>query len=162
MWSPLWPGSWARLRALKALGGGGGGLYALSWHMSLILPHSETTALEEISKFRGGAPVALPPDPPLALAQIYTERQKETLRFQSGVPVKSTTSKAIISKVITPWKFFFLYMLHCPYFSKGLESSDNSDIFCNKAKCVWHFYWYQWNIMMSYHNISLRRMSVYA
>ena len=36
------------------------------------------------------------------------------------------------------------------------EASDKSDISCNRAKCVCHFYWRQWNIVMSYlSNISL-------
>ena len=30
------------------------------------------------------------------------------------------------------------------------EASDKSDISCKRAKCVWHFHWRQWNIMMSY------------
>ena len=30
------------------------------------------------------------------------------------------------------------------------EASDKSDISCKRAKCVCHFHWRQWNIMMSY------------
>ena len=30
------------------------------------------------------------------------------------------------------------------------EASDKSDISCKLAKCVCHFHWRQWNIMMSY------------
>ena len=30
------------------------------------------------------------------------------------------------------------------------EASDKSDIFRKRAKCVCHFHWQQWNIMMSY------------
>ena len=30
------------------------------------------------------------------------------------------------------------------------EASDKSDISCKRAKCVWHFHWRQWNIMLSY------------
>ena len=30
------------------------------------------------------------------------------------------------------------------------EVSDKSEISCKRAKCVCHFHWHQWNIMMSY------------
>ena len=30
------------------------------------------------------------------------------------------------------------------------EASDKSEISCKRAKCVRHFHWCQWNIMMSY------------
>ena len=30
------------------------------------------------------------------------------------------------------------------------EASDKGDISCKRAKCVSHFHWRQWNIMMSY------------
>ena len=30
------------------------------------------------------------------------------------------------------------------------EASDKCDISCKRAKCVHHFHWRQWNIMMSY------------
>ena len=30
------------------------------------------------------------------------------------------------------------------------EASDKSDISCKRAKCVCHFHWCHWNIMMSY------------
>ena len=29
-------------------------------------------------------------------------------------------------------------------------ASDKCDISCKRAKCVFHFHWRQWNIMMSY------------
>ena len=30
------------------------------------------------------------------------------------------------------------------------EASDKSEISCKREKCVCHFYWRHWNIMMSY------------
>ena len=42
-----------------------------------------------------------------------------------------------------------------PYFGKK-EASNKSDISCKRAKCVCHFHWRQWNIMMSYPVADLR------
>ena len=40
--------------------------------------------------------------------------------------------------------------VHCPGLLWQKEASDKSDSSCKRAKCVCHFHWHQWNIMMSY------------
>ena len=47
-----------------------------------------------------------------------------------------------------PIIFWCAWVLHCPTLAKG--SKWQKLHFCKRAKCVCHFHWHQWNIMMSY------------